>query len=162
VLPPDRVGQARLLSRVGAARAVAPARPVGPEPSCAQLITGQPYAVEQNSLGLRSFTLTFPHSGDGQADALAHLELADRHLDLRVGLDGTYREALNDVDGIVPVSRGEWRSPCEFVFEMDLVGKIDHYTVSITFAGEKQRAARLTLVERTGLMREVTTAKAGK
>jgi hypothetical protein len=32
-----------------------------------------------------------------------------------------------------------WRTPSEFVLELDLIGKIDHYTLALTFSGDEIR-----------------------
>jgi hypothetical protein len=110
-------------------------------------ISGREYSVDANSLGLQRFSITF----EPGRDAVARLELLDQTLILPVGLDGRFRISDRGVDGIRPGSRGKWRTPSAFVLEVDLIGKIDHYTLDITFEGE---SVRIELSERTGLMRQ--------
>lgn len=110
-------------------------------------ISGHTYSIEANSLGLQRFSITF-HEDD---DAVARLELRDQTLLLPVGLDGRYRIADQAIDGIHPGTRGTWRTPSQFVLELDLIGKIDHYTLGMTFA---DNSVSIELSERTGLMRE--------
>lgn len=110
-------------------------------------ISGHTYNIEANSLGLQRFSITF----NEDRDAVAKLELRDQTLLLPVGLDGRYRIADQAIDGIHPGTRGTWRTPSQFVLELDLIGKIDHYTLGITFAGDN---VSIELSERTGLMRQ--------
>ena len=110
-------------------------------------ISGHTYTIEANSLGLQRFSLTF----NEDREAIARLELRDRTLLLPVGLDGRYRIADQAIDGIHPGTRGAWQTPSRFVLELDLIGKIDHYTLGITFAGD---VASIELRERTGLMQQ--------
>jgi CubicO group peptidase (beta-lactamase class C family) len=115
-------------------------------------ISGRTYGIDANSLGLRRFSITF----EPGRDAVAQLELLDQTLVLPVGLDGRFRISDQAIDGIRPGARGTWRTSSEFVLEVDLIGKIDHYTLDFTFDGD---AVRVELNERTGLMRETLHGK---
>jgi CubicO group peptidase (beta-lactamase class C family) len=110
-------------------------------------ISGRTYGIDANGLGLQRFSITF----EPDRDAVAWLELRDQTLVLPVGLDGRFRIADQAIDGIRPGARGAWRTSSEFVLEVDLIGKIDHYTLDITFEGEN---VRVELSERTGLMQQ--------
>lgn len=150
-LAPVAGSRARLERSVSAARirAVDDVREF--RPACADAISGRPYRVAGNSLGLQTFTLHAPLTGDGTM----HLALADRSLELPVRRDGRFAVATQAIDQIRPLSRGFWKGPCTFTFVLDLLGKIDHYTFEIVFSGE---GAEVSLDERTGLMREIVRA----
>jgi CubicO group peptidase (beta-lactamase class C family) len=150
-LPPVAESRARLARSIYAAgtRVIDEAHDL--RPACADSISERAYRVDANSLGLQTFTLHVRHARDGTI----HLELPDRSLDLPVRADGRFAAAKQAVDGIEPMSRGFWKAPCTFTFVLDLLGKIDHYTLDIAFSGG---AADVSLDERTGLMREIVHA----
>ena len=110
-------------------------------------ISGHAYKIEANSLGLQRLAITF----NQDRDAIARLELRDQTLVLPVGLDGRYRIADQPIDGIHPGTRGVWQTPSRFVLELDLIGKVDHYRLGMTFEGD---SVSIELMERTGLMQQ--------
>jgi hypothetical protein len=135
------------LRRAIAAAAAPPAASAESRSTLERAISGQTYVVEENSLGLRRFSITF----EPGRDAVARLELLDQTLLLPVGLDGRFRISDQAIDGIRPGARGTWRTSSRFVLEVDLIGKIDDYTLDITYEGDN---VRVELSERTGLMRQ--------
>jgi CubicO group peptidase (beta-lactamase class C family) len=144
--------EARLLSSARRAAAVPIAQRTA-VPACAASVSGVTYLVGMNSMDLRTFTLEFP-SVDS---TIARLQVGKYSLVLPVGMDGIYRRASTLIDGIAPATRGTWRSPCEFVLDLNLVGKIDRYTLAIAFDHGK---AHMSLAEATGLVKEETSAAA--
>jgi hypothetical protein len=149
VLSPVTQSTTRLARSVNAARTREVDEPRDYVPACAEAISGRTYRVESNALGLQTFRL------DRRADGAMHLQLADRGLELPMRKDGRFAMAKQPIDGLIPISRGYWKAPCTFTFVLDLLGKVDHYTFDITFEGT---GAAVTLVERTGLMRETVQA----
>jgi CubicO group peptidase (beta-lactamase class C family) len=145
-LAPSPVGVERLRRAIGTV-----ATPPAPLPESRSTlepaISGRTYHVDANSLGLQRLSITF----DSDRAAVAQLELLDQKLLLPVGLDGRFRISDQAIDGIRPGVRGAWRTPSQFVLEVDLIGKIDHYTLDMTFGGD---TVSVELSERTGLMRE--------
>jgi CubicO group peptidase (beta-lactamase class C family) len=148
-LSPVTETTARLARSVNAARTRDVDEPQDYVPACADAVSGRTYRMESNSLGLQTFRL------DRRGDGTMHLQLADRSLELPMRKDGRFAMAKKRIDGITPMSRGSWKAPCTLTFALDLLGKIDHYTLDITFEGA---GAAVTLVERTGLMRETAHA----
>ena len=145
-LAPGADGNERLRSAIALV-----ANPPAPLPvsrsTLESTISGHTYNIEANGLGLQRFAITF---NEGR-DAIAKLDLRDRTLLLPVGLDGRYRIADQAIDGIHPGTRGAWQTPSRFVLELDLIGKIDHYTLGMTFAGD---SVSIDLRERTGLIQQ--------
>jgi hypothetical protein len=76
---------------------------------------------------------------------------------LPIGLRGSYAIAPDPIDGIHPGTRGHWVNDSTFTLELDLIGKIDHYTMTLSFTGRDR--ATIALVERTGLMRQTLKAR---
>lgn len=151
-LPPDPAGLDRLRAALDSIAAPPPPAPVSRSP-LERAVSGRVFAVDSNSLGLRRIAIAF---SDG-AVATVRLDLRDRMLVIPLGLDNRLRIAGQDVDGIRPGGRAIWRTPLQFVVEVDLIGKIDHYTLAITFAGDE---ITTELSERTGLMRETIRGRA--
>jgi CubicO group peptidase (beta-lactamase class C family) len=152
-LTPDPAGNLRLRDAIARVAVAPDPLPVSTAPSAAR-ISGRTYQFAANSLGLDRITLTF---ADTAAQAL--IELPGRRLRLPVGLDGRYRIAIDVIDDIHPGARGRWQSPSQFVLELDLIGKTDHYTLAMTFAGD---AVLLDLKERTGLMHQIVDGRGVK
>lgn len=148
-LPPVTETATRLARSVNAARTRDVDEPRDYVPACAAGVSGRTYQMESNSLGLQTFRL------ETRSDGTMHLQLTDRALELPLRKDGRFAMARRPIDGITPMSRGYWNAPCTLTFTLDLLGKVDHYTFDITFGGT---GAVVTLVERTGLMRETVRA----
>lgn len=145
-LAPSADGDERLRNAI--ALVASPPAPLAVSRSTLEgAISGHTYNIEANNLGLDRFAITF----NRDRDAFARLELSDRTLLLPVGLDGRYRIADQAIDGIHPGTRGVWQTPSRFVLELDLIGKIDHYTLGMTFGGD---TVSIELRERTGLMQQ--------
>lgn len=152
-LAPASGSLARLQASIGSARTRELDETSRFVPPCADSVSGRTYRVDANSLGLQAFTLKWrtDHAG-----AMV-LKLADRTLELPARADGKFARAKRPIDGIIPIARALWKQPCELVFELDLLGKIDHYMLDIKFAGN---SAEIAIHERTGLMRERRHAEA--
>ena len=106
--------------------------------------------MKGNSMGLQSISLSFP----GGNEARAKIVLADREFDLPVGLDGTYRLAPMSIDGISPGARGEWKAGNTFALDVNLIGKINRYLLTMNFDRD---AVHVEIVEATGLLRGETS-----
>jgi CubicO group peptidase (beta-lactamase class C family) len=147
-LRPQAEANARLARSVQAARTRVTESPSNYVAACADSLYAMKYKVEPNPLGIQSFTLR---------PGVFRLQLTDRSLDLPVRSDGRFETAKQPIDEILPMSRGVWKPPCEFVLELDLLGKVDFYTLAIKFQGE---TAEVQFSERTGLMRGSVQASA--
>lgn len=149
-LPEEPAGRERLTRAL--ARAAQPPVPVAPSNgNCARAGIDAPHVVSENPMGLKSFQLTTAAGAVGQIRiAVGALDLA-----LPVGLDGVYRRAEQQIDGIAPAARGEWKM-CTFVLDVDLVGKIDAYRIELVF-GDR---TLVRVAERTGLTKFEAEARA--
>jgi CubicO group peptidase (beta-lactamase class C family) len=145
-IPPNPDGEARLRNAISVVASPPALLPMSRSP-LENVVFGQTYRVGPNYLGLERFSITF-YEG---RDALATLELRDQTLVLPVGLDGRFRISDQQIDGIRPGARGAWRNSSQFVLEVDLIGKIDDYTMAMTFEGEN---INIELSERTGLVHQ--------
>ena len=146
----DRDGTARLQRALGEAAATPTLAPLSTS-AVAPKVAGVRWALEDNPLGLVEAQLAF-----SDTSARAVLTLRDRRLDLPVGLRGRFELATAAIDGIYPGTRGRWLNDSTFALEMDLIGKIDRYSLTFTFDGAER--ATIELVERTGLMRHTVRA----
>ena len=111
--------------------------------------------MKSNSMGLQSISLSFP----GGNEARAKIVLADRELDLPVGLDGTYRLAPSSVDGILSGARGEWKAGRTFALDVNLIGKINRYLLTMDFDKD---AVHVEIIEATGVLRGETSGTAAR
>ena len=90
---------------------------------------------------------------DEPAEAKAELILLGRTLSFPVGLDGVERFAPNPITTLPQASKGRWTATDEFTLELDLVGGINFYTLTMKFASEA-KTVKLSVRERTGLVNE--------
>lgn len=145
-LPADPNGVDRLRAAIARVAAAPAPLPVSRSPLEGS-ISGRVYSIETNNLGLERLSITF-HEGQ---DPVARLELRDRTIIAPVGMDGRFRIAPQAIDSIHPGARGTWRTASQFVLELDLIGKVDNYTLAMTYEGD---SVVLELGERTGLMHQ--------
>ena len=144
-LAPNPAALARLHASITQAIAPPPAREIT-VPSSANRIWGRRYRMSPNAIAMHMFSVSFdPASGTARAT----LDLLGHRLTLPVGLDGRYRFSPDSIEATHPGARGSWTSPTTFVLELDLVGKINRYTMSFRFS---QDGARVTMhvAEATG------------
>ncbi len=131
-LSPDPQGDALLRERLAQAAAPPPAQPVSLLPALAAQISGRDYRFAENELGVRSLGLVFASS-----EARVRLGLGDEVIEIPVGLDGVYRLGSTPIDGLPPGARGFWKGPDEFVLDLNLIGKIDRFLLSLNFRGDR-------------------------
>jgi len=148
-LPSNRETSIRLAERVVAAtRAPAP-QPPAPRPALATRISGKTFKLSANTLGLSTLMLKFGDPAQAEAELLweGHRERC------RLGLDGVERFSTNTLVDLPAAGKGHWLSDDTFLLELDLIGGINCYRFTLTFAnaGEKVKVA---LSERTGLNQE--------
>jgi len=145
-LPEDAAGAVRLASEVKAASQPAAAKAIANEPARARAITGRTYALDDNPLGLQSFSLIF----SGGATAQVQLGLADRLEEPRpIGLDGVPRVSPHGRFGLPVALSGVWEGDSTFVLDFNEVGNINHFRLRLTFVDEK---VSVEITERSGLL----------
>jgi len=153
-LPPDPQAHAHLLELANAGAVAGPSTP-SPLPSQAAVVSGREYLMKSNSMGLQSITLSFP----GGNEARAKIVLADRELDLPIGLDGIYRLAASSPDGIAAGARGEWKAGRTFALDVNLIGKINRYLLTMDFDKD---SVHVEIIEATGVLRGETSGTAAR
>lgn len=133
-LPAQPEAYQRLLARV--ARAALP-RPevmtLQPLPARAATVSGIEYALEANPLGVRRLRLQFFN----EMLAEVRVERQDGGLLVPVGLDGAYRLGVDPASHELVAGRGRWTGPDEFVLEIDMIARINHFTVVQRFDGDR-------------------------
>jgi CubicO group peptidase (beta-lactamase class C family) len=138
-----------LLARVEkAARPVWTAGSAPPLPPHAALISGIDFALQPNPLDVRGMQLQFI------SDSLAQVRfrLRDAEPLVRVGLDGVYRFDIDPATGNRVGGRGRWTGPQQFVLEIDMITRINHFTFSLDF---EDGALKGRVSERAGLVRDL-------
>lgn len=103
---------------------------VEPLPEAADQLSGKLYTLAENDLGWKTASLVF-----GEQEATLTLELADRTLELPIGLDGVVRLStaglppepiLRPVDNVPLASKGKWEGSKTFTIAVrDTLGLVD-------------------------------------
>lgn len=133
-LPDNPEGVARLQAAVDGVAQPPEAAPVPPLPDVARTISGQPYAIGPNPLGLGTLTFEF----DDSAEALVHFgsPAGDQSIDIPIGLDGRYRFTTLLGDGRPVGIRGHWADPQTFILEYNGVAANQHTEAEFVFQGD--------------------------
>jgi CubicO group peptidase (beta-lactamase class C family) len=170
-LPANPVANERL-RKVIAAAALPPApRPVTPLPEMAARISGKPWSLPANWLGLRSLTLGFQPATPTATVRLVFgpaLKQYQFGIDAAVtgtrtvtetrpvGLDGVLRISPGGILGLPVGLRGSWIDHQTFQLEYNEIANTNTYLLRMNFEGER---LRIEASERTGLFKEVLEAK---
>ncbi|MBM3130316.1 MAG: hypothetical protein FJ009_17025 [Chloroflexi bacterium] len=125
-LPENATASGALTARVKSLGQAEP-KPAPPLPTIAQTISGKTYALENNSLNLRGFALTFQDK-----DALFRMIVGDKRLDVAVGLDNVFRVTRIEARGEVAM-RGFWRNDKTFVIQQQFLNEADRLEYAFTF-----------------------------
>ncbi|MCI0476960.1 MAG: hypothetical protein L0Y55_11995, partial [Anaerolineales bacterium] len=102
-------------------------KPVPTLPAIAQTISGKTYTLENNSLNLRGFALTFQDK-----DALFRMIVGDKRLDVPVGLDNVFRVTRIEARGEVAM-RGFWQNDKTFIVQQQFLNEADRLEYAFTF-----------------------------
>ncbi len=102
-------------------------KPVPSLPAIAQTISGKTYTLENNSLNLRGFALTFQDK-----DALFRMIVGDKRVDVPVGLDNVFRVTRIEARGEVAM-RGFWQNDKTFVVQQQFLNEADRLEYALTF-----------------------------
>jgi len=145
---PDAVARLEALVRQAAAGSAAPKR-VPRLPKLAKQISGRAYILDANPFGMSAFRLRFKK---GSAEAVFELTEGRapgprRTTSYTVGLDDVYRVSPGR-EGLPAAAKGYWKNDHECVIDLDEIGNINHWHVTLTFEGDRLTAI---LRERTGL-----------
>ncbi len=123
-------------SLAAAAQAVAQPqpRPAAPLPAIAREITGRAYTLDDNGLGLKSFSLSFE-----TGEATIELHFQDKSVKLPVGLDNVFR--FTDLAGIGTVAeRGAWTDDHTFQLDERFLGESYRSEIRLDFAEDRVEA----------------------
>lgn len=149
-LPENPGAVARLEAQVrqAAVGSAAPKR-VPRLPKLAKQISGLRFAFDANPFGISGFRLCFNKKSAEAAFELAEGRAPSPHRTIRyaVGLDDVYRTSPGR-EGFPAAAKGYWKNDREFVIDLDEIGNINHWHITLTFEGDRLTA---TLRERTGL-----------
>ncbi|HKY22965.1 MAG TPA: serine hydrolase [Vicinamibacterales bacterium] len=128
-LPDNSQGRARLAQALRSIETRPPARSVAPPGIDG--VAGRVYRLEENSLRIRSFSVTF-----AEPEAILRLGLTDgAELVQRLGLDGVYRMS-EDETGAASAGRGDWLPSGRFRIEFNRLVRINRYLFDIEFRGD--------------------------
>ena len=97
--------------------------------------------------------LKFNRSSD---EAEATVTWEGQRVSFPVGLDGVERFTTTPLIGLPQAAKGEWQNSTTFLLDLDLVGGINHYRITLTFADEGKKV-NVALHELTGLSDEQFT-----
>jgi hypothetical protein len=138
LLPPNPKA-ASALSRVLDQLERPPAQAVGPMPEIAAKVSGKEYALEPNTLGLRSFVLTFKNGREGAMK----MTIGKLALDFPVGLDGNFRVANTGIslgtnsEQSLAASKGSWVNANTFAFKFHILGDVVTQIFSMKFTDDE-------------------------
>jgi hypothetical protein len=129
-LPENPGARARLAATVQAVAKPQP-RPVPPLPEIAREITGRAYTMDNNGLGLKSFSLSFKEGA-----ATIELHFQDRSARLAIGLDNVFR--LTDLGGVGTLAeRGAWVDGHTFQLDERFLGDASRRELQLAFEGDR-------------------------
>ena len=149
-LPANPAAVGDLADAVAAVAAAPAAQPVAAAPALAALVSGVRYVFADTPDGVRGMTLFF----DSPAQGRVRVELADRTLELALGLDGSdritprpdgYDDTITFFD-LPSALRGAWQGEGQFVLRWDEIGNINLWTLTFQFSGT---TAEIDAVEST-------------
>jgi CubicO group peptidase (beta-lactamase class C family) len=146
-LAPNASGNAQLREAIIAATKPPAATPVAALPATASANSGHVYQFPINSSRIDTLALTFAKDGTATVD----LAYYGRPLRMPIGLDGVYRVGPHGPFGLPAGATGTWRSPTEFVLDVNFIANINHYTLAITFLPD--RTIEVSANEASGLIR---------
>jgi hypothetical protein len=132
-LPANPGAAASLAAEVQAVAQPQP-RPVAPLPAIAREITGRAYTLDDNGLGLKSFSLRFE-----AGEATIELHFQDESVKLPVGLDNVFR--FTNLAGIGTLAeRGAWTDDHTFQLDERFLGESYRSELRLDFAGDRVEA----------------------
>jgi len=108
-------------------------KPISSLPRTALEISGKVYHLAPNKLGVKTSSLTFDTLKEAQFSVSS--ERGDAVM--AVGLDGVYRFTTGGVSNLPVAVKGFWATDNTFVIDYNEVGRINHFTIRMTFDGPK-------------------------
>lgn len=133
-LPENPQGLKKLAKSVAeAARGPVPG-PVRAVPETAARISDKLFIMEENPLGLESFSMNF---AEGVSQARLVAKVSGREYRYAVGLDGVYRFTETSPSGDPAALRGRWETPERFALDYNEVTRINRFRMDFTFTGDE-------------------------
>jgi len=133
-MPTNPTGEAELESAIAEVGLAPAPEPVPPQADLAEVVSGNVYVFEPNPLQLLWMRLDFGDSSEATMQFEVSGEPSARSVP--VGLDGTLHLAPVR-EGALGGARGEWTEPDTFVVEYDEIARIDAWSMSFVFRGDK-------------------------
>ena len=109
----------------------------GKDPKLSEMagrVSGRKFRLDQNLIGLQSFTLKFHDRREAVLELSFDGLYAQGILELPIGLDGVYRSGQARY-GMPAALMGHWRDDDVFVLDFNEIGNINHWTVTLAFRG---------------------------
>jgi len=106
--------------------------PVPPLPQAAKRISGNTYALDDNPLDAKAFSLTFA----GGEEAQLRLIYEGRTRTYRVGLDNVFRVSPEGSYGLPTASKGAWEKDDVFALDIDEIANVNHWQMRIRFEND--------------------------
>jgi CubicO group peptidase (beta-lactamase class C family) len=145
-LRPNPRASAQLQERIASAVKPLPSQPVGKLPAIAIRISGRPFTLSTNTLGVSALALNFNDSAEAQADLVWN----GQRVPFQVGLDAVERFSTNALVGLPQAAKGQWLNHGTLLLDLDLIGAINCYRFKLTFS-EDGKSLKASVAERTGL-----------
>lgn len=151
-IPQNPAAYARLMERVGTAATPAQQRTAAtPLPSRATEINNRVYSVTPNLLGVEAIEMRF----HDQSRAHLHVKRKNDELLFPIGLDSAFLIDTDPASGERLAGRGQWTAPDELKLELDMIGRINHFTLILRYDGDRLHGS---IGERGGLVPDIEIA----
>jgi CubicO group peptidase (beta-lactamase class C family) len=148
-LPADPGASVQLRKKMTIATKAPASKPFGKLPAMAAKISGKPFKLSTNALGLGTLTLSFEDSAEARAELLWN----GQRIPFPIGLDAVERFSTNPLVNLPQGAKGEWLNNATFLLHLDLVGAVNYYRLDLTYS-QDGKSLKASVTERTGLSNE--------
>lgn len=145
-LPANADAVKQMKARVAEAAVVPPAVAPADLPAMAKTVSGVAFEFPRNASRIDGLTLTF----SGKNEARLVVKYLGTTLNFPVGLDGVYRLGPYGPLNLLAGATGHWTSDTEFALDLNFISNINHYTITLHFAGDQ---VLMDVAESSGLIR---------
>jgi CubicO group peptidase (beta-lactamase class C family) len=151
---PDGVAELEARMQQAAAPPELNPEPVPPSPEIAQMVSGQPYLMDDNGFGLTTISLSFPEEDEALLSFTTRPGSAfgDAAFGWRAGLDHVARRQAGRY-GITIAATGTWLDDKTFEMQVDEIGNNFNWLVHLTFEGDQ---VTLSVIDTSGFLDPLT------
>jgi hypothetical protein len=136
---PDGVARLQTLIQEAAAQPKVTPQPVPPPPAIAELVLGETYILEENVLGLESFSLVRQEAGEAWLHLTLDGTVSFTEGEYRIGLDGIQRLATG-IYGMPAASTGNWEGESTFIAEIEETSILVNWRLELEFQNDQVTA----------------------